>query len=103
VISIKCPLDSPQQPRFVLALQFVLPNPQHQPSGFSQLTVDDQSSPAIGSDLPPPESAVAFRFPVAARAAVPETTINKYSHSQFQKDEIRPSMNPIPSPPPSNA
>lgn len=98
-----CTFKATKQAGFVFALQFVLPNSEYMPAGFSQCAVDCQIPLPIGCDFVAPECAITFGFGVAARATVPEAAVNKYNQPQFQKDKIRFSEKPMAASPTGDA
>jgi hypothetical protein len=94
--------EAAKKPAFVLALQFVLPNSEDTPAGFSQFAIYGHGSLSVHRNFKPPEFPMAFRLAVAARTAVPKTAVNKNSQPKFMKNKIRLPDEAVVSPPAGN-
>ena len=85
----KSTLDARNAPRLILALQVVLPNPQHEPAAFAQRQADIVVTFPVPQHLRIPVTAMRRWTPIAASAAMPEAAVHEYDEPLALKNEVR--------------
>ena len=80
--------DAGDAARFVVTLEFVLPDAQHSPTCFTKRPVYQAVAGLVPRQLLSPESAVRNRLAGVNWASVPETTVNKHGEPLLPKDEV---------------
>jgi hypothetical protein len=95
-------LESPQQPRFILAPEFMLPDAQNPPPRPPQSADHQPRAPRIGRKLAKPKNPVLFRPRAVERTIMPKASIHKNRQPRLPKNKIRLPKQSLMPPPPRN-
>lgn len=95
--------DAGDAARFVVTLEFVLPDAQHSPTCFTKRPVYQAVAGLVPRQFLPPENSVRSRLAGVERTCVPEAAVHEDSQPLFLKDEVGLSEHGLIPPPAGNA